>query len=239
MIVDLFIPCFIDQFYPNVAESTVKILEKVGCGVNYNPEQTCCGQPAFNAGLHESCKEVGEKFIRDFSTENLIVVPSASCVGMVQNYYPQFFMNTALHHEYARVKKNIFELSDFLVNVLKISDLGSRYEAKAFFHYSCASLRELKKIKEAMILLQSVRGLDMVESENQQECCGFGGTFSVKHQAISTGMAEDKMNAILNTGAELVISTDSSCLMHLESYARKKNLKIKFLHLSEVLAEGL
>ncbi|MFN6037033.1 MAG: (Fe-S)-binding protein [Bacteroidota bacterium] len=239
MIVDIFIPCYIDQFYPKVAEATIRILEKVGCGVNYNPEQTCCGQPAFNAGHNEACKEVGEKFIKDFATDNYIVVPSASCVGMIKNYYPSFFTNTLLHHEYNKLRKNIFELSDFLVNVLHITDLGSRLEGKAVFHESCAANREIKKLNEMKLLLKSVRGLELLEVNNREDCCGFGGTFSIKNPAIASGMAQDKMKDVMLSGAEYVISSDSSCLMHLESFAKKQKQKINFLHLAEVLASGI
>ena len=239
MIVDVFIPCFIDQFYPNVADCTIRILEKVGCGVNYNPEQTCCGQPAYNAGRKDDCKEVGEKFIRDFSSENIVVVPGASCVGMVKNYYSDFFTNSLLHHEYSRLRKNIYELSDFLVNVLKITDLGSSFEGRAVLHESCSASREIKKINETRELLIKVRGLELIDITNPEDCCGFGGTFSIKNAAIASGMARDKVNAVQQTSANYFISTDSSCLLHLESYARKQNSNIKFLHLAEVLASGI
>ena len=222
-----------------MAECTIKILEKVGCGVNYNPEQTCCGQPAFNAGLHDTCKEVGEKFIKDFSGENYIVVPSASCVGMVKNYFPEFFVNSLLHHEYSRIRKNIFELSDFLVNVLKVTNIGGRLDGKAVLHQSCAALREIKKTEEAKILLTNVRGLQLIEIKNAEDCCGFGGTFSIKNSAIASGMGMDKLNALKEVNADYFISTDSSCLMHLSSLARKNQLKIKFLHLAEALANNI
>jgi L-lactate dehydrogenase complex protein LldE len=125
MVVDIFIPCFVDQLYPNTAMNMVKVLEKVGCDVNYNPEQTCCGQPAFNAGYWDDAKKVGEKFIKEFQNDRYIIAPSASCVGMIKNYYPELFHNSALHNEYKQLAKNIFEFSDFLVNVLKITDVTS------------------------------------------------------------------------------------------------------------------
>ena len=123
MIVDIFIPCFIDQLHPNVGLNMVKILEKLGCGINYNPEQTCCGQPAFNAGYWDEAREVGEKFIKEFQNDRYIVSPSASCTGYVKNYYPEMFHNSVLHNEFKQIKRNIFEFSDFLVNVLKIQTL--------------------------------------------------------------------------------------------------------------------
>ena len=238
MIVEIFIPCYIDQFYPNVAESMIKVLEKTGCGVNYNPEQTCCGQPAFNAGQFDLCKEVGEKFINEFSGDRYVVVPSASCAGMVKNYYPELFTNSILHNQLNKLKKNIFEFSDFLVNVLKITDLGAKFEAKATYHDSCAALRELKIKTEPRLLLSKVRGLELIEMPHTEECCGFGGTFSIKNPSIASGMADDKIRNAESVSAEYIISTDSSCILHLESFAKKQKKNIKFIHLAEVLAMG-
>jgi L-lactate dehydrogenase complex protein LldE len=238
MIVDIFIPCYIDQLYPDVGFNMVKILEKVGCGVNYNPEQTCCGQPAFNAGYRDDCKAVGEKFIREFQNDRYIVSPSASCTGFVKNYYPEMFHNSVLHNEFKQVQKNMFEFSDFLVNVLKITDLGARLNGVATFHDSCSGLREYGIKREPRLLLQKVRGLELRELPEADVCCGFGGTFSVKNEAIAVGMAERKMQAILSTQAQYVISTDSSCLMHLESYAQKQSHSVKMMHLVDVIASG-
>ncbi|MEO6902482.1 MAG: (Fe-S)-binding protein [Bacteroidia bacterium] len=238
MIVDIFIPCFIDQVYPNTGLNMVKILEKVGCGVNYNPEQTCCGQPAFNAGYWDDCKEVGEKFIREFQNDRYIICPSASCVGMIKNYYPEMFHNTVLHNEYKQIQKNIFEFSDFLVNVLKITDVGAVYNGVATYHDSCAALREYGIKREPRVLLEKVLGLTVREMEDTETCCGFGGTFSVKFEAIAVGMGEKKIENATKTGAECIISTDISCLMHLEGYAKKSGKDIKMMHLCDILASG-
>jgi L-lactate dehydrogenase complex protein LldE len=143
MLVDLFIPCFIDQFFPETAFNMIKVLEKAGCRVHYNPEQTCCGQPAFNAGFWDDCKEVAEKLILEFPNDRPIVSPSASCVGMIKNYYPKMFHNSVLHNECRSVQKNIYEFSDFLVNVLKKTEFGSRLEGLATYHDSCSGLREV------------------------------------------------------------------------------------------------
>lgn len=238
MIVDIFIPCFIDQIYPDVGFNMVKILEKVGCGVNYNPEQTCCGQPAFNAGYRDDCKTVGEKFIREFQNDRYIVTPSASCSGFVKNYYPEMFHNSVLHNEYKQIQRNMFEFSDFLVNVLKITDLGAKLEGVATYHDSCAALREYGVKREPRILLEKVRGLELREMKDVETCCGFGGGFSVKFEPIAVGMGDQKLENILATQAEYVISTDSSCLMHLEGYAKKQGKEIKMMHLVDVLASG-
>lgn len=216
----------------------IKVLEKVGCNVNYNAEQTCCGQPAFNAGYWDQCKEVGEKFIHDFPNDRYIVSPSASCVGMIKNYYPELFHNTALHNEYKTIQKNIFEFSDFLVNVLNVTDVGAKLSAVATYHDSCSALRETGIKKEPRILLENVRGLELREMEDTDTCCGFGGTFSVKYEPIAVGMAEQKIKNAELTKAEMIISTDQSCLMHLNGYLQKQGKPIRLMHIADVLASG-
>lgn len=238
MIVDLFIPCFVDQFYPNVAMNMIKVLERVGCGVNYNHEQTCCGQPAFNAGYWDHCKEVGEKFIKEFQTDRYIVSPSASCTGFVRNYYGEVFQNSVLHNQYRQVQKNIFEFSDFLVNILKITDLGARLDGVATFHDSCSGLREYGIHREPRLLLSKVRGLEMREMKDSDVCCGFGGSFSVKHENIAVAMGEQKVANAETAGAEYLISTDMSCLLHIDGYIKKQNRNLKVMHLVDVLASG-
>ncbi len=238
MIVDIFIPCFIDQIYPQTAFNMIKILEKVGCTVNYNPNQTCCGQPAFNGGYWDQCKDVGEKFIKDFPNDRYIVSPSASCVGMVKNYYPEMFHNSVLHNESKTIQKNIFELSDFLVNVLKVTDLGARFDGIATYHDSCAALREVGVKQEPRTLLANVKGLELREMNDTDTCCGFGGTFSIKYESIAVGMAEQKINNAIETKADIIISTDGSCLMHLDGYMKKQGKEMKVMHLADVLASG-
>ena len=238
MLVDIFIPCFIDQIYPETANNMVKVLEKVGCEVHYNIEQTCCGQPAFNGGFWDDCKEVGQKFIKDFSNDRYIVSPSASCVGMVRNYYGELFHNSALHNEYKQVQKNIYELSDFLVNIMHVTDIGAKLEGIATYHDSCAALRELKVKSEPRILLSKVRGLELREMKDTETCCGFGGTFSVKYEAIAVSMADSKVENAMATESEYLISTDQSCLMHLEGFIKKEGKPLKIMHLADVLASG-
>ena len=238
MIVDIFIPCFIDQLYPGTARNMIKVLEHLGVGVNYNPEQTCCGQPAFNAGYWDQCKEVGEKFIHDFPNDRYIVSPSASCVGMVKNYYPEMFHNSVLHNECKSIQKNIYEFSDFLVNVLNVTDVGARFDGVATYHDSCAALRELKIKSSPRILLGKVRGLELREMDEVETCCGFGGTFSVKYEPIAVGMAEQKVINAEATGADIMISTDISCLMHIDGYMKKQNKSMRVMHLADVLASG-
>ena len=238
MQVDIFIPCFIDQVFPQTGMNMVKILEKLGIEVHYNPNQTCCGQMAFNSGFWDEAKNLGQKFLKDFPNDRPVVAPSASCVGYVKNNYEKLFFNTASHLKYKKLNKNIFELTDFLVNVLKVTDLGATFNHKVTYHDSCAALREYGIKNEPRELLKNVKGLELIEMKDTDVCCGFGGTFSVKHEAISTAMADQKVQNALETKAEYIISTDSSCLMHQEGFITKHNKPIKVAHIADVLASG-
>jgi len=238
MLVDIFVPCFVDQVYPDTAMNMVRILEKLGVDVHYNGNQTCCGQMAFNSGFWDEAKKMGEKFLKDFSNDRPVVGPSASCIGFVRNYYPWLFHNTAYHLEYKQLKKNIFEFTDFLVNVLKIEDVGASFAHTVTYHDSCAALREYGLTDEPRKLLKQVRGLELREMKDNDVCCGFGGTFSVKFEPVSTAMAEQKVNRALETGAEFIVSTDSSCLMHQQAYIDKHKLPIQTIHIIDVLASG-
>ena len=238
MTVDIFIPCFIDQFYPETGFNMVKILEKLGLDVHYNKNQTCCGQMAFNSGFWDEAKELGEKFIRDFPNNRHVVCPSASCTGFVKNYYDELFYNTALHNEYRQLKKNMYEFTDFLSNVMKVEYIGASFPHIVTFHDSCAALREYKLDDAPRRLLANVKGLELREMEETHTCCGFGGTFSVKHEAISTAMAEQKVHHAIATQAEYIVSTDLSCLMHQQGYIDKHKLPIKTIHIVDILAQG-
>lgn len=238
MNVQIFIPCFVDQLYPDTAFNMIKVLEKAGCTVSYNPSQTCCGQPAFNAGFWDEAKSVCTKFIKDFSGSDIIVTPSASCAGFVRNYYSKLFENSSVHNEVKDLSKRIFEFSEFLIEILKVDDLGATLKGKATYHDSCAALRECKIKEEPRKLLSKVKGLEIAEMNDVETCCGFGGTFAVKFEAISIGMGEQKVENALATGAEYLISTDHSCLMHLQGYIKHKGYKLQTMHLADVLASG-
>lgn len=238
MKVQLFIPCFVDQLYPQTAFNMVKVLEKACCDVEYNTNQTCCGQPAYNAGFWEDAKKVATKFLKDFEGTDYIVAPSASCVGFVRNYYNTLFENSSLHNNVKDVSKRTFEFTEFLTKVLRIENFGATLNAKATYHDSCAGLRECKIKEGPRKLLDKVKGLELIEMADNETCCGFGGSFAVKFEAISIAMADQKVNNALNTGAEYIISTDLSCLMHLDGYITKKELPIKTMHIADVLASG-
>jgi L-lactate dehydrogenase complex protein LldE len=236
MTVQVFIPCFMDQLYPETAFNTIKVLEKAGCTVKYPENQTCCGQPAFNAGFRNEAREVCNKFMKDFNSTDLIVTPSASCGGFIRNYYPTLFENSSMQTQARKMKKQVFELSDFLVNVLQKTDFGARLEGKAAYHDSCAGLRECGIKSEPRKLLAAVEGLELVEMADAETCCGFGGSFAVKFESISIAMGDQKINHAYTTGAEYLISTDMSCLMHLDGVVKNKGLNLKVMHLADVLA---
>jgi L-lactate dehydrogenase complex protein LldE len=238
MRVQIFIPCFVDQLYPQTAFNMVKVLEKAACDVYYNTNQTCCGQPAFNAGFWDEAREVAAKFIKDFEGTDYIVAPSASCVGFVKNYYSKLFENSSSHNQVKDLSKRIYEFSEFLTDVLKIENYGAALKGKATYHDSCAALRECKIKEGPRKLLSHVKGLELVEMNDNETCCGFGGSFAVKFESISIGMADQKVTNALATGAEYIISTDLSCLMHIDGYIKHKNLPLKTMHIADVLANG-
>ena len=238
MQVQLFIPCFIDQLYPQVAFNTVKILEKAGCTVKYNTQQTCCGQPAFNAGFWGESKDVCTKFVQDFDGADYIVSPSASCAGFIRNNYGKLFENNAFQSPAKKVSSQIFELSEFLVKILNVTDLGASFNGKATFHDSCAGLRECNIKAEPRALLSQVEGLELVEMNDNETCCGFGGSFAVKYDTISVAMADQKIDNAIATEAEYIISTDMSCLMHIDGRINHNGQQIKVIHLADILASG-
>jgi len=216
----------------------VKVLEKAGCTVSYNTSQTCCGQPAFNAGFWGEAKSVCTKFIKDFSGSDYVVAPSASCIGFVRNYYGKLFENSSVHNEVKDLGKRVFEFSEFMLDILKVEDVGAVLNGKATYHDSCAGLRECKIKEEPRRLLSHVKGLSLSEMNDVETCCGFGGTFAVKFEAISVAMGEQKVEHALATGADYLISTDHSCLMHLQGYIKQKGYNLKTMHLADVLASG-
>ncbi len=238
MNVQLFIPCFVDQLYPQTAFNMVKVLEKAGCKVLYNTNQTCCGQPAFNAGFCEESRAVAEKFLNDFDNADFIVAPSASCVGFIRNYYPGLFEKSINQNKIKDIGKRTFEFSEFLIDVLKEEEFGASFNGKITYHDSCAALRECKIKEGPRRLLSNVKGLELVEMNDVETCCGFGGTFSVKFEGISIAMAEQKITNIIATGANCVVSTDCSCLMQIGGIIKNKSLPIETLHLADVLASG-
>ncbi|MEW5978160.1 MAG: (Fe-S)-binding protein [Acidobacteriota bacterium] len=239
MKVSLFIPCLVDQFFPRVGISVVKVLSDLGITVDYPEAQTCCGQPAFNSGYHEEAKELAERFLTVFRGSEYIVCPSGSCTSMVRVFYPEILSEPTLQESLHDIASRTFEFSEFLVKVLGVSDVGAHFPHKVTYHDACHLLRELQVKTAPRQLLQQVRGLQLVEMSQPEDCCGFGGTFSVKFPEISTAMVEDKVKAIAETGAEFVVANDSSCLMQIGGWLTRKGIPVKPIHLAELLASRL
>jgi L-lactate dehydrogenase complex protein LldE len=240
MKVDLFVPCFIDQLYPETAFNVIKLLEFAGVSVHYNPEQTCCGQPAFNSGYWKEARSLAVKFLHDFENSETIVGPSASCTGYIKNYFHLLFKEDQDYlQKVETIKASIFELTDFLVNKLKVTDFGAVFPHRVTWHDACSALREYGIREEPRILLGNVKGLELVEMKDTETCCGFGGTFSVRFKTISSAMTQQKVENALATGAEYIASTESSCLMNIESYIRKNNIPLKTIHIADILASRL
>lgn len=216
----------------------VKVLKKLGFTINYNANQTCCGQPAFNAGLWKEAADVAKKFISDFSDAELIVVPSASCVGFVRNNFSKIFTDENDLEKTNILSNKIFEFTEFLEIHTDTTQLAPIFEAKATYHNSCSALRECQIKEQPLNLLKLVKGLEMIPLNDGETCCGFGGTFSVKYEPIATAMLANKLAAVDKCGADYIISTDVSCLMHLETYIKKQGFTFKTMHIAEVLAAG-
>lgn len=236
MTVDLFVSCNIDQFYPGTAMNAVKVLEKAGVEVNYNPDQTCCGRFAFNAGYPEEAKKLGDKFLSEFVGNRPVVCPSAACVAFIRRRYPELFFNTANHLNVKRIQKGVFEFTEFLVNVVHFDDFGAEFPHKVTYHDSCSALRGLGISTEPRQLLSKVKGLELVEMKQTDMCCGGEMTLALNHENVAVGMAGHKVRNALNTGAEYIVSTDMSCLMHQKSYINVNGLPIQVIHIADVLA---
>ena len=238
MKINLLIPCFVDQLFPSVGISVVRIFEKLGHTVDFKESVACCGQPAFNAGYWKEARGIAGRVLQSLAGSDPVVVPSGSCAAMVKNFYPALFRETP-HAELAvQLSQRVFEFSSFLVDQLEITELGSRFPARVTFHDGCHGLRELHVQRQPRQLLERVRDLTLLEMEDQTSCCGFGGTFAVKFPMISTAMGETKSASAVETGAEYLVSNDSSCLMHLQGLLSRRNQKLKTIHLAEVLASS-
>lgn len=237
MTISLFIPCFVDLMYPKVGISMVQILEKLGHKVVCPESPACCGQPAFNTGYWDESRSVAVKMLEAFKDAEAVVIASGSCGAMMKVFYPELFAGTK-HEVMARdFAPKCHEFSSFLVNVLKVTDLGASFPHKVTVHDGCHGLRELNNKRPPRELLARVNGLELVEMKEAETCCGFGGTFSAKFPAISTAMGEVKCTSAIETKADYIVSCDSSCLMQIQGLADKQKLPVKTIHLAEVLAQ--
>ncbi len=233
----MFIPCFVDQLYPQVGLDVATVLERVGYEPYFPEEQTCCGQPAFNAGHWNEARPVAEKFLQVFKNAEAVVCPSGSCTTMVRNFYPELLHGHPAYNDASSIGQRVFEFSEFLVKIAGVHDVGAAFPHRVTYHDSCHALRELHIKNEPRELLRNVRGLELTEMNASEECCGFGGTFAVKFGAISAAMGEVKSANVQNSGAEYVTSIDSSCLMHIDGVLRRRNDAAKTIHLASILAQ--
>jgi L-lactate dehydrogenase complex protein LldE len=236
--VALFVTCLIDQFFPQVGEAVVKVLRQLDVEVTFNPAQTCCGQPAFNTGYRDEARKVASNVLNLFDDADYVVCPSGSCTSMVRVFYPELFAaDPDRLRKCEQLRGRFFEFSEFLVNVLKIEDVGAKFPHRVTYHDSCHLLRELGVEEQPRKLLRKVRDIDFVEMEGYKVCCGFGGTFAVKFPEVSAAMGQDKLQFAAQTKAEYLVANDSGCLMHLGGMIHRQALPLRTMHLAEVLAQ--
>jgi len=247
MKVALFIPCYVDLFYPDVGLATVQVLESLGVQVDFPEQQTCCGQPMANSGCMPEARPLAEKFIDTFAGYDYIVSPSGSCVSMVRNHYDHLV--SASDQQATLVRRQTLELGEFLVQVLGIRSLSGVFPHQVGLHQSCHGLRELRlgPCSESMtaresllqLLLGSFTGISFSQLQRKDECCGFGGTFAVGEEAVSAMMGEDRINDHLQAGTEVLTAGDMSCLMHLDGIIRRRALPIRVLHYAQIMAQAM
>jgi L-lactate dehydrogenase complex protein LldE len=235
--VQLFSTCLAEEFFPEVPAATAAVLERQGMIVRTAGRAFCCGQVAFNEGLRREAVELARRFLDSFDPQIPIVIPSGSCTTMVKIFYADLLANEpALKQKAQAVAANVFEFSQFMVNVLKVKDVGARFERSVAYHPSCHLLRELGARDEPMRLLSAVRGIRLCELPDREECCGFGGMFSVKFPHISAAMLEDKLNRAAESGAQVLVANDCGCLMQIAGGAHRRAMALETIHLAQVLA---
>lgn len=239
MQISLFITCFNDTLFPETGKAMVSLFERLGHSLDFPMDQTCCGQMHYNTGYQEETVPLVRRFVNVFGEAEAIVAPSASCVGMVREYYSRVAKDTGdqeLINKVEQVVPKVFELSEFLVDELGIEDVGAYYPHRVTYHPTCHSLRMLEVGDAPLKLLRNVEGIDLVELPAAEECCGFGGTFAIKNADTSAAMLGDKIHHIKGTGAEVCASADNSCLMHIGGALQRQRGGVKTVHLAEILA---
>lgn len=240
MHVQLFGTCLVDTFFPEVGEAVVRIFNKLGVEFTFPDGQTCCGQPAYNAGYIPEAKSAAEHFISVFSGTDLIVTPSGSCAAMVKHHYPELFRDDPEKLQAAKkVAGRVYELSQFLVNVLKVHETSLTGSGSVTYHSSCHLTRTLGVTQEPLALIKALRGMEFVPMPDATRCCGFGGMFMAKLPEISMAIADDKAENIIATGADTVTGCDCGCLMNIADALRKRGSSVKVKHIAELVAEGL
>ena len=237
MNVSLFVPCFVNTLQIRVAESARLLLEAQNLKVSIPLDQTCCGQAAFNTGYWKDAEPVASHMIDVFEDAEKVVAPSGSCVTMIKHFYPRLFPEGHARRAAAlRLAGRTHELCSFLVDILGVKDVGASFPGRVTYHDACHALRELRIKHAPRTLLNAVRGLELVEMEECETCCGFGGTFAVKHEPVSVAMGREKLHHAKETDADVLVTTDSSCILHLEGLARRKSHNIRCFHIAELLS---
>lgn len=238
--VSLFVQCLVDAFQPQVAQSMVTIFSSLGLEVECPTQQTCCGQMAFNAGHRKEAAVAARHFVAVFEDAEVIVCPSGSCASMVIHHYPQLLAADPAWVERARlVAAKTYEFTQFLVDVLGVWELGTRYAGTATYHDSCHLARNLGIREQPRVLLENTSGLNLVEMEDSDHCCGFGGVFSIKYPEISSALLQDKVANIRNSGADLVVGCDLGCLMNIQGLLHRQGSRIQTMHIAQLLGSGL
>jgi L-lactate dehydrogenase complex protein LldE len=239
--IQLFVTCLIDTLQPHIGEAVVCVLERAGVQVRFPPGQTCCGQPPYNAGMHAEARKMATHTLRVFEADPApLVIPSGSCTAMIRHGYPELFATDPEWLPRARkLAARTYEFSEFLVDVLGITDLAAYFPGKATYHSSCHLLRGLGVDRQPRALLAHVRGLDLIELPHAEECCGFGGVFSVEHPEISAEMLKRKIGNIESTAAPTAIVADTGCLMHIQGGLHRQGKPQRVLHIAEVLAKTI
>lgn len=231
----VFIPCCVDQFTPKTASNLIKLLENLGHNVKYPSNQTCCGRLLYDNGNWNEAKELGYKFMEDFRGSEYIITCSTSCVGYIKNNFNKLFSDSMHSVDSKSIGKRIMDISEFLVEVEHKLDLGTEFPYKVSLHSNCRGLNEYNVEAETRLLLNNVKGLELTESNTNNFCCGFGGTFSIYNEPVSTALARKKISAIINEGAQYIVSNDQTCLLHLQSYIDKHKIDLKTIHLVDLL----
>lgn len=237
MTVSLFVPCYQDAFFPRAALAAARVIERLGHTVKTHPGLACCGQPAFNSGYWDEARPVARRAVNELADAEAVVVASGSCAAMMKVFYPQLFHQTPEEAKAEELATKVYEFSSFLVDVLGVTDVGASFPHQITFHDGCHGLRELGVQSQPRQLLDNVQGLELVEMNEAQTCCGFGGAFAAKFSDISVAMGEVKLDAAKETGTKYLVSNDSSCMMHLQGLIARRGPKMKCMHLAEVLAE--
>lgn len=235
MKVSLMITCMCDIFASNVGKDTVELLERLGCEVDFPEQQTCCGQPAFNSGYLEDSKEAMKQMMKAFQHSEYVVGPSGSCIGMLREYPKIFEGDPVWEKEAKALASKSYEVTQFIVDVLGIEDVGATFRGRVTYHPSCHMTRILGVKDAPLKLLQNVKGLELVELPVKEDCCGFGGTFAVKNEAISSAMTKEKSRHVSETKAEYLIGSDMACLMNIGGMMEREGKYVKIAHITEVL----